>query len=199
MFSDTLAASAGRWDERRGTGCDLRFGDGWYYIRVKGFYTCTSTTNFEAALTSLNDVRVEVDAELTEVPSAQSTPGPEVVSLWCRKSGLPDRLSGYSAGVGPGGYYTLDRHDGGAQANLKFGTTGLVSVVARRPFSLRLDCVGGETITLKFYVDGQLVASLVEQAGGHPKGAVGFDVASFTPISSPLEARFRNLRVFVSK
>jgi TIR domain len=195
-FSDSLAAASGRWSTSQGGACLFYFTNGAYRIQVSGQYKfCQQDTRFSPELAALRDVRVEVDAVWTKLPSRNlGKYGAGGIALRCRAVGNAATGSSYSATFSPNGYYELARFNGGKQTQLHEGTTSTLVTPLGTQRRLRLDCLEQNGLTgLKFYADGHLLTSFADQ-NGLATGAVGIEVDSFH--KEPVEAEFRNLRIY---
>jgi hypothetical protein len=194
-FSDSLAAPSGRWSTSQGA-CLLYFTNGAYRIQVSGQYKfCQQDTRFSPELAALRDVRVEVDAVWTKLPTRNlGKYGAGGIALRCRAVGNAVTGSSYSATFSPNGYYELARFDSGKQTRLHEGTTSTLVTPLGTQRRLRLDCLEQNGLTgLKFYVDDHLISSFADK-NGLANGAVGIEVDSFH--KEPVEAEFRNLRIY---
>jgi hypothetical protein len=194
-FSDSLAAPSGRWSTSQGA-CLLYFTNGAYRIQVRGQYKfCQQDTRFSPELAALRDVRVEVDAVWTRLPTRNlGKYGAGGIALRCRAVGNAATGSSYSATFSPNGYYELARFDSGKQTRLNVGTTSTFVTPLGTQRRLRLDCLEQNGLTgLKFYVDDHLISSFADK-NGLANGAVGIEVDSFH--KEPVEAEFQNLRIY---
>jgi hypothetical protein len=178
-------------------GCTTQFAAGYAITSANQYRACPGMLGeAEARLRSVLDVRVQATVEFapfTEEPN--DTFGPGDAALLCRVTGQLGNGDYYVAGLGPVGYWSLGRFEGGVQDTLDEGIRPGLETAPGEARQLRLDCHGepGGATVVRLVVDGEEVASHVD-LNGLPGGEVGMTVTNFADL--PMTATFSDVAVF---
>jgi hypothetical protein len=201
LFSDTMVPPSPNWPTRglNGTSSHCQSGplaDG-YRIKVTGRdYFCSATVNFDPNIGQLEDTAIETTVRFTDKTlPGDVRGGPGTAGLRCRSRGSDSSGDGYSFGIGPTGYYQLDRYVDGQQQKLDQGVDSALNAAGDSPIHLRLECLGkpGASTTIRLLHDDAEIASFVDPVG-LAAGAPGLEVASFG--EPAFGAAFTDFRVF---
>lgn len=171
LYQDNFDAGQ-NWYEHDDEGARLAYDQGKYRVVVKRQHQVVSSdTSFRGGvygepLTMLDDVSVRVKAELT---------GAAIVGLLCRSGSNGDY---YQALVRTDGSALIVKSDSGRVETLERGRVPAVD--ASRGVSLRLDCIGGSSTRIAFFVADRKVAEATDR-DGILRGSVGMVVSTEAP------------------
>ncbi len=183
IFRDDFSNTGSGWDVFEQGQFRGLYQDGAYVLSApRGFQVNGDFNTSSQELSMLADVRVEATGRLLRNPNA-------VYGLVCRAT-TPDDY-----------YYFLVQGDGtafigesvaGAATNFSSGFTPAI-VTGQAPNRIAIECVGGpEGVTLRMFVNGISVNTVVDSDQPFESGAVGFRVES---VRGPMEAAFDDVLV----
>jgi hypothetical protein len=178
-------------------GCTTQFEAGYAITSANQYRACPGMLgDAEARLRSVLDVRVQATVEFAPFTDAPTDAyGPGDAALLCRVTGQLGNGDYYVAGLGPVGYWSLGRFEGGEQDTLDEGIRPELETAPGVARQVRLDCYGaaGGATVLRLVVDGEEVATHTDR-NGLPGGEVGMTVTNFA--DAPMTATFRDVAVF---